>query len=704
MRELSCREARLDLQAPESLDILAAHRLDRHLATCDACAEYTTMKTAADHLIRQQLGAASAGASVRQAVLTRLATEEVPVARPARVRQRRSARGGFRVLGIAAAAVAAILAGIVPRMTGYAPTITPASAAWHLQRPNIGFPLTVDPRHPDHLLAGAFGQVYESSNAGKSWHHLAPLPGGYVIRDLAIDAAHPAHYLVAAKRTIFLSTDRGRHWRVVAQNMLGIENMFLLQDQSRPGRFYAGPSVVWTSGDGGRSWSQDGHGYIFAPDGIQSLTVGRDETLYTGIWGGGVGISRNAGQTWQRLTNGLAPNVMDVAMGKGAALWAATDRGVYQSVDEGRQWRHRGPRFFTTSVLPGKGFTLAGGNGALDRTTDGGKTWLPAMAGLPLDPYVYGLVADPVHPNRVYASLDGDGIFRSDDAGRHWQAVDAGIPLAGQSAHPHQVLFLRGGALWITTGDGVDPGVLSVDTDVKLASLSPDGASAAYVAGGDSGWVVRVVRAGGSLARTLLSGHGPLPTLFWSPTASRLAIATRRTVTIVNAAGAPAPRAWTLPRTETALGWSHDGSAILTWNRRTGRIIARAATGGEVVARWPGSAHSLPLLAPGSTAIAWRGATGLIVAASTGIRHVLPDTSRCAPSAWSADGTRLLLTCAGSHQVRDLSGRLLARPHVPADALFAPGNHNALLYFKAGNLWRWTEYGKRLVVTDAAPS
>lgn len=63
---------------------------------------------------------------------------------------------------------------------------------------------------------------------------------------------------------------------------------------------------------------------------------------------------------------------------------------------------------------------------------------LPANAGARI------VVIDPSNPERVYAAGD-QGVFRSDDAGQTWQAVDGGLPTGGVTAlaleprQPHQL-------------------------------------------------------------------------------------------------------------------------------------------------------------------------------------------------------------------------------------------------------------------------
>src|SRR5438270_62298 len=125
--------------------------------------------------------------------------------------------------------------------------------------------LALDPVRRDHLLAGAWGQVYQSWNAGVSWRPLAPLPAGLVIRALAIDASRPNHYLIATKHSVYLSADAGQHWRRTVSGLQGAMNMFLMQDLRSPETFYLGPSTLWQSTDSGLSWPRDRRGTLFPP-------------------------------------------------------------------------------------------------------------------------------------------------------------------------------------------------------------------------------------------------------------------------------------------------------------------------------------------------------------------------------------------------------------------------------------------------------
>lgn len=701
MNELTCRTVRRWLQEPGLLHPIDARHLDRHLAGCPGCASYRHEQVRMDTLLVSGLDAA-VGATVRPQVRSRLLAQ---AARPPRQWIWPSWAPRLRVaaLLVPIAVAAVFVALFLPPALHPKGTVTPAGAAWHLQRPNIGFPLTVDVTHPRHLLVGAWGQVYQSSNGGDSWTQVGTLPGGLIIRDVAVDATDPAHYLVAAKHSVYQTRDGGRHWKLAVSGLQGAMNMFLLQSPHEPATYFLGPGVIWSSTDHGRTWHQDGRGRIFAPDGVQSLAIARNGTLFAGIWAGGVAVSTNGGHTWRRQSTGLRKKVLDVVIGQKGRMWAATDRGTYVSTNGGRTWSRRSPHHvFSTAVLDAGSFVLAGTNNGLYRSTDGGHHWIFSERGLPLDPYIYSLTSVPGKPELIYASLNGDGLFRSRDGGVHWQSVVSGLPVNLQDGRPPSVLFIRDGALWLTDGNGTDPSPITVDRDVQSAAVSPDGVSAAYVAVRGDTWSVRTV-CSGCLAHTVLSGHGAIPgTPMWSPAATRIATVRDRTVYVTGTTGGWNAH-WSLPNRATLLGWDRGGQALLVWNATTHRVEVRGLSGRRTTV-WPGAYMHAPSLSPDGRSIARTHGRRLWI--HSGGRHwkMIPGTRDCSPGAWSSSGTSLLIACPGGTEMRTATGRLIARASVPASAAWAPDSRNTLLYFAHGGLWRWSVGADAMKIVGGARS
>jgi photosystem II stability/assembly factor-like uncharacterized protein len=700
MGELSCRTARLWLQAPRDLPPEDAQLLNEHLFDCSACYQHRKAYKQTDRLIHAAMEMTTQVESVRPHVRAQIVEMQRRRAGESLLARLVPRPAWIVVSAAVTGALIALVSAHLSPSVGLAPQV--ASSGWRLVRADIGYPVTIDPTRSNHLLAGAGGQVYESWNGGNAWHRLAPLPPHLVVRDLAIDQSQSNRYLVATKHSVFVSADAGRHWRATVSSLRGAFNMFLMQDPRASATFYVGPSILWKSPDHGDTWHQAGNGAIFAPDGIQALTVASDGTLITGIWGGGVAMSRDGGRSWQRRAHGLRRNVLNVTAAQDGALWAATDRGAFFSTDAGRHWRrtHLPARFLNTSVIDSGKYLLAGGNGALYRSTDGGKHWHLSMDGLPLDPYIRGLLADPHHPGRVYASLNTDGVFRSDDAGSHWHGIDMGLPMAATGSAGARVLFERSGGLWITDSDGTDPGNLTVDRDVKTASLAPDGAAIAYIGASSSGWSVRILAAGGSTARTILSGSSEVPrVLAWSPNSSLLAVIQPSLVSVSNLSHAL--RHWAIPPGERLVGWSGEGRSLLFWDG--GRVIARTWTTGQIAGDMGRDYPSVPVPSVNGKRIALVSKGQVRIGTwHDGLRAVARIGPACGVRAWSDDSTRLLLTCGSHIEERSATGVLVAQSTLSSTASWVPGSHTSVLFFRHDALWRWTPgLSARLIVHHA---
>jgi len=155
----------------------------------------------------------------------------------------------------------------------------------------------------------------------------------------------------------------------------------------------------------------------------------------TGLWSNSfdsgdsaVGLYRttNAGATWQLLGNNasgvnvLATHRIKALAITGQTILAGTINGtgigsVTQPGDSLRDYATLG--------------------GALFRSADGGATFsqvLPA-SGLPSGA-VSSLVVDPNDALRVFAAVDGQGVFRSEDGGVSWTAYSSGLMGAATSA------------------------------------------------------------------------------------------------------------------------------------------------------------------------------------------------------------------------------------------------------------------------------
>lgn len=170
-----------------------------------------------------------------------------------------------------------------------------------------------------------------------------------------------------------------------------------------------------------------------------------DWVVYTSadkVW-----ITKNDGATWVSTTAaGISTNIsirdFHFLPPSGARWLMATNRFVWESLDEGATWRQSAevPTFGLTGVRydrtdPRRIFVATTRPDAgLERvflSPDGGATWTPISRtgqpnGLPDFP-VLDLEQDPVNPGTLWAATY-IGVYRTDDGGQRWYRYGTGLP------------------------------------------------------------------------------------------------------------------------------------------------------------------------------------------------------------------------------------------------------------------------------------
>jgi photosystem II stability/assembly factor-like uncharacterized protein len=200
---------------------------------------------------------------------------------------------------------------------------------------------------------------------------------------------------------------------------------------------------------------------------VAFLALAADSSDPTRLWAGyyapgGLAASRDGGRTWTTGAAGLGDNpVFDLLAFPGGQLWAATRDGLLQSADGGASWRP------VTGLPPGAVFALAAdamgriyagldGAGLYRQEVEGGGwTALGASDERLASAAVLSLAASP-DGTQLVAGTAGRGLFASQDAGRTWLAAfpDAYAPnLALDPSQPATAVASLRDQL-VRTGDG----------------------------------------------------------------------------------------------------------------------------------------------------------------------------------------------------------------------------------------------------------
>lgn len=115
-------------------------------------------------------------------------------------------------------------------------------------------------------------------------------------------------------------------------------------------------------------------------------------------------------------------------------LLAATSNGLYESRDEGRNWKKRmlkgnvgGNDLLAIVVDPtdSKVVYASGHDLSVIKSVDGGITWRQEARGLPTKD-IQALAIDPTKPKTLHAWAGKHGLYRTKDGARNWSRVDLG--------------------------------------------------------------------------------------------------------------------------------------------------------------------------------------------------------------------------------------------------------------------------------------
>ncbi|MBL7775588.1 MAG: T9SS type A sorting domain-containing protein, partial [Saprospiraceae bacterium] len=331
-------------------------------------------------------------------------------------------------------------------------------ASWETISWNLGWIHTLAFNSSGQLLAGSASGLFVSADQGNSWQ--AAGLAGRMVTALAFNAG--GEWLAGTNSGVFISSDNAGSWRPASR---GLGNtypnqfaesaggfLFTSTSGGSFGRFHAptnGPAV-YRSADEGNSWAPvfsgkhnyravhvTPSGHLLAEEGEHNVSGyfvqlyrSADQGLnweYTEFWGEA-----------QEFVNTAEGHVLAAASGyfgqHGGALG-----GIYKSSDNGFSWDSLYMNFdvntFSMSqhyclTMTEQGDIFAGISNWPDtikiiRSTDGGQTWAPASGGIPgnlPDLHVLCLATDT--GGRLFAGLSNGLLFRSENAGASWAALD----------------------------------------------------------------------------------------------------------------------------------------------------------------------------------------------------------------------------------------------------------------------------------------
>jgi photosystem II stability/assembly factor-like uncharacterized protein len=378
--------------------------------------------------------------------------------------------------------------------------------------------LKQDPQRASIVYAGTAAGLWKTTNGGDSWTEVTG--NDVVVNDVYIDPRNPDHVLAATDRSgVLASSDGFAHYqasnRGFSHRVLG----GVVLDKKDPSRIYVGVvndkdlGGMFISDNGGASWRQSNRGLDDRD--ILSLQQADNGTIYAGTNHGVFSLASLNGE-WQESTMIRGPlqqakeptpapasrtsksartsrttaarkppaaaervirseqtpriRALDLS---GDTWYAATNDGLFISVDHGRKWygtmiegendfiavNHVGddtvtlltpkrvflshdqgkswqelayPHYVTgiysLTAVPDGSFWLGTREGAL-HSSDQGKTWTHVLGGLP-PRNVFVVRYDPAAQRLLATAMHAHTVFESRDGGQSWHSTpDTGVSI-----------------------------------------------------------------------------------------------------------------------------------------------------------------------------------------------------------------------------------------------------------------------------------
>jgi photosystem II stability/assembly factor-like uncharacterized protein len=311
--------------------------------------------------------------------------------------------------------------------------------------------IVVDAAHPSTLFVAAWkdssdGGLWTSHDAGRTWQE-SPFLKGQPVQALVQAPSDPQILFAGTLQGVYRSTDSGLTWTQISpagsHEIHEIESLAV--DPAHPGVVYAGTwHLPWKTTDGGKSWRNIKQGVIVDSD-VFSIIVDPEHShiVYLSACSG-IYKSEDAGLLFHKIqgipSEARRTRVLRQDPENHEVVYAGTTQGLYKTVNAGRTFEPMtGADVVVNDVYVDPSNSnrvlLATDRGGVLASNDAGHTFAPSNTGVSERKIAALLVADSNvarnDPAVLYAGVVNDkqygGVFRSVDAGAHWQQLAAGL-------------------------------------------------------------------------------------------------------------------------------------------------------------------------------------------------------------------------------------------------------------------------------------
>jgi len=308
------------------------------------------------------------------------------------------------------------------------------------------------------------GGLYRCAADDGEWQSIsAGLPPNSQVRALLIHPTNPAVLYAGTHQGPYRSDDRGEHWEALEAPYEGRDVWSLAFHPQDPHIIYAGyePCAIYRSEDGGAHWKRMNTEKVVYPHittympplakRVIGLTAdpSNPADMYAAVEVGGLLASRNGGESWESITDGLyvRNNTVDlhgvqVSAAAPGTVYIITQIAMFRSRNRGHHWEHvqveemfpGGSYCRDLLVDPHDARTIylaagAGGGGAprgiqeagaLFRSHDIGETWERLDIGDTPPSRMAKVAIDRANPSYLYCCAMRGQVYGSHDGGQSW--------------------------------------------------------------------------------------------------------------------------------------------------------------------------------------------------------------------------------------------------------------------------------------------
>lgn len=314
------------------------------------------------------------------------------------------------------------------------------------------------------IFVSTLNGVFRSTNQGANWADVNyGLKGNYASA-LAVDK-NDRLLAGTSGNGVFLSFLYGDHWREFRNGFINsmVYSLIIVSNQTVCAGIDGG---IFLTTDHGNNWQQTlSMKYV-----VRSFARDKNGHVFASTTGAGIYRSSDEGLSWNRISDtNIVSNSYQIIFDITGNIYACTARGVHRSTDNCQTWSTLGLYWddVYALVIGKNGYLFAGTRSNVQRSTNGGKFWIPCTIeyyqgdvhylAVDKDGVIYGAslhagkmikstdngdtwisiqtpLQDTWHSgliisssSEIFVSAGSAGIIRSTDKGQTWTSLNSGL-------------------------------------------------------------------------------------------------------------------------------------------------------------------------------------------------------------------------------------------------------------------------------------